>query len=120
MVDEGSVTVPQQATSNDEEPLVFELDDPALGEPSTSSSGSSPHEGRRPTLIEKMERLTDMVSGMEARIAMVGRLTNVVANMSNRSIVGGLVGLAYTISQDDVDHFIALLPASPGETLRLG
>ena len=46
VVDDGSITAPQQATSNDEEPLVFELADPALGKPSSSSSGAPPHEDR--------------------------------------------------------------------------
>ena len=43
VVDNGSVTAPQQAASNDEEPLVFELAEPVLGAPSTSFFGSSPH-----------------------------------------------------------------------------
>ena len=79
--DDGSVTAPQQVTSNDEEPFAIELPEPALGAPSTSSSGSPPHKDRRPALIERMEHFTDTVSGMEAKIVMVARLTDVVSGM---------------------------------------
>lgn len=79
--DDGSVTAPQQVTSNDEEPFAIELPEPALGAPSTSSSGSPPHEDRRPALIERMEYFTDMVSGMEAKKVMVACLTDVVSGM---------------------------------------
>ena len=37
VANDGSVTAPQQATSIDKEPLVFERAGPALGKPSTSS-----------------------------------------------------------------------------------
>lgn len=46
VVNDDSITAPQQATSNDEEPLLFELADSALGEPSSSSSGAPPHKDR--------------------------------------------------------------------------
>ena len=81
VVNDDSITAPQQATSNDEEPLLFELADSALGEPSSSSSGAPPHKDRWPALIEKMERLTHVVSGMEVKIAMVGHLTDVMSGM---------------------------------------
>ena len=51
VVDSGSLTAPQQAASNDD------LAEPALGAPSTSSSGSPSHEDRHPALIAKMEAL---------------------------------------------------------------
>ena len=81
VVDDDSVTIPQQAASNDEEPFAFELAEPALDTPSTRSSGSPSHEDRRPALIEKMERRTYVVSGMEAKIAMMARLTDVASEM---------------------------------------
>ena len=81
VVDNGSVTAPKQAASNDEEPFVFELAELALGAPSTSYPESPPYEARWPALIEKMERLTDVVSGMEAKITMVARLTGMVSQM---------------------------------------
>ena len=51
--------------------FVFELAEPAVGAPSTSSPRSPPHEDRWPDLIEKME----------AKIAMVARLTGMVSQM---------------------------------------
>ena len=56
------VEVQQPATSNEDEPLVMKLVDPAPTE------NRPTHEERQPTLIIKMECLTDLISGLEARI----------------------------------------------------
>ena len=62
VVDDGSrVQVPPQPASNEEEPLAMELVDPAPAE-------DSPHEERQPALIDRMERLTDLITGLEARV----------------------------------------------------
>ena len=86
VADDGSVTAPQQVNSSEEEPLVFELAEPAQTEHSTDPSRPPPHEDRQPALITMMEHITDVVSGTEAKIEMVESLTNVVTEMQTKML----------------------------------
>ena len=63
---------------------MFELAEPAQTEPSIDPSGPPPHKDRQPALITMMELLTDIVSGMETKIEMVGSLKNMVAEMQTK------------------------------------
>ena len=63
VVGDGSVAQVQQANSHEDEPFAMELVDPA-----PADTQGPPREERQAALISRMEQLTDVVAGLEARI----------------------------------------------------
>ena len=104
VVDDGSTVQAQRPTASREEPLfTLEMVDP----PPADSQGPPPCEERQPALIEKMERLTDIVAGLEARIlsrfdSVEDRLTKLQADVDCLKCARTGVEVQPTMQEEEV------------------